>query len=691
MLRIILVVTTLATCVSFAQTAEQLYSFESGLPADLVQHSTQVAPVPHEDSTWLRVAFGEAEWPNVLFGADAPWDWTDYAAVAVDIYNPEPEPLAVYMRVDNEGADGINNCKTASVLAQPGRVTTLVARFNTAGNAQKFWGMRGVPEIGEMATGNQLDPSRIVAFQVFLSQPDAPHTLLLDNIRLVGSMEALEANVSFPFIDRFGQYKHEDWPGKLATEEEFATRKAAEEERREASPHPPHQDAIGGWIDGPERDATGWFRTEKIDGVWWLVTPEGRLFFSLGMDCVNTGDHTFVSGRDDWFEDLPPRDDPTLGGFYGHTGGVHSMAEVIGGEGDTFQFYAANLRRKYGEGWFDGWRDASYERMRHWGFNTFGAWCDGNVTIPGPIPFTVSLGSGRGGRSIEGARGYWGHLVDVYDPDFAASTDEILAKQVEPYKDNPLCIGYFVDNEIGWETIRSGTLASPVDQPCRAAFIEILKAKYGDMASLNAAWGTSAADWDSLRNPERWNDASEEDITGFIRAFARTYFETIRDALRRHAPNHLYLGCRFATAPPQAVQACAEIADVLSFNLYYQYVPCEKFMGTTEPDKPIMIGEFHFGALDRGMFHTGLRSAPDQATRAEYFRDYVKGVAECPAFVGCHWFQYVDEPTTGRTYDGENYAIGFVSITDTPYPEMVEAAQGISAELYDLRAAKAGR
>ena len=31
--------------------------------------------------------------------------------------------------------------------------------------------------------------------------------------------------------------------------------------------------------------------------------------------------------------------------------------------------------------------------------------------------------------------------------------------------------------------------------------------------------------------------------------------------------------------------------------------------------------------------------------------------------VGCHWFQYVDEPLTGRAYDGENYNIGFVTIS----------------------------
>jgi agarase len=43
---------------------------------------------------------------------------------------------------------------------------------------------------------------------------------------------------------------------------------------------------------------------------------------------------------------------------------------------------------------------------------------------------------------------------------------------------------------------------------------------------------------------------------------------------------------------------------------------------------------------------------------------------------------------TGRTYDGENYNIGFVDVTDTPYPEMVEAARAVHATLYQRHAAQ---
>jgi hypothetical protein len=43
-----------------------------------------------------------------------------------------------------------------------------------------------------------------------------------------------------------------------------------------------------------------------------------------------------------------------------------------------------------------------------------------------------------------------------------------------------------------------------------------------------------------------------------------------------------------------------------------------------------------------------------------------------PEMVGTHWFQWADQPSTGR-FDGENYNIGLVDVTDRPYPDLVAA------------------
>ena len=56
-------------------------------------------------------------------------------------------------------------------------------------------------------------------------------------------------------------------------------------------------------------------------------------------------------------------------------------------------------------------------------------------------------------------------------------------------------------------------------------------------------------------------------------------------------------------------------------------------------DKPVIIGEFHFGALDRGMFHPGLKQERDQPHRAELYRSYVQSALAHPLIIGTHWFQ----------------------------------------------------
>jgi hypothetical protein len=104
-----------------------------------------------------------------------------------------------------------------------------------------------------------------------------------------------------------------------------------------------------------------------------------------------------------------------------------------------------------------------------------------------------------------------------------------------------------------------------------------------------------------------------------------------------------------------------------------------------EADKPVIIGEFHFGALDRGMFHTGLRRRASQTDRAKAYRDYVQGALRHPQIVGTGWFKYRDQSPTGRALDGENYQIGFLDVCDTPYPETIAACREVGYAMYAYR------
>jgi hypothetical protein len=121
---------------------------------------------------------------------------------------------------------------------------------------------------------------------------------------------------------------------------------------------------------------------------------------------------------------------------------------------------------------------------------------------------------------------------------------------------------------------------------------------------------------------------------------------------------------------------------VIGYNLYRDDVA--DFQLPDGIDLPAIIGEFHFGALDRGMFHTGLRPTSSQQARADAYRNYVTGALKNPCLVGTHWFQYSDQATTGRG-DGENYQIGLVDICDTPYAETIQAVRDVGSSMYQTR------
>jgi len=643
----------------------------------------------------LQVEFQPAEWPNVMFRPAQAWNWTGAGALAIDIYNPNNEPVWFGIRVDDDPrADGWNYCRQATTTIGAGETQTYVLPL--AFNPMDF-GMRGLPPLvqgGGILLGvvnpHRLNLSHIVAFQVFLHRPAKPIKLHIDNIRLVEGSAPVKG-----IVDRFGQWAGGGWPGKVKDEADLRRRRQQEEQELRRFPAVPDRDEYGGWKSGPKLQATGYFRTAKHDGKWWLVTPAGTLFVSLGMDCVHTGDATFIAGREEMFTWLPEEGSP-LAKHIGYQSGVHSGPVK---EGKTINWYALNLQRKYGENYKPLWMDVTLRRLRSWGFNTIANWSDWDFHRNGRVPYVGTAHIGGDHARVSSGSDYWGRMHDPFDPKFEQSVRNSLRPVVQHIGDDPWCIGYFVDNELSWAGageeggrygLAYGTLQEDAaNSPAKRAFVQQLRQKYGQIEKLNAAWNTSFASWEELEKPQKLQppstDARRQDFAEFVKSFARQYFRTVRQVLKELAPNHLYLGCRFAWYGQDAVEAAAEYCDVISFNIYAPRVEHERYAILKGLDKPAIIGEFHFGALDRGMFHTGLVAAKDQQDRARMYKDYLTSVLTHPNFVGCHWFQYNDQPLTGRWFDGENYNIGFVTVTDTPYPEMVQAAREIHGEAYRIR------
>jgi hypothetical protein len=441
-----------------------------------------------------------------------------------------------------------------------------------------------------------------------------------------------------PLIDDFGQYRHGDWPGK-ATSFEGLRREWAQENRMLVPLSAPGNKAAApacryGGSGGGRLRATGYFRVEQVAGRWWLVDPEGCRFWSAGVN--GAGDdppRTQIVGRSKLFASIPTAAQLPAPG---------AAADPLR---DPVSFYLHNLQKRFGDHWRSGSAQLTSRRMRAWGLNTaYGPALNDALPAGSSLrqPYVFPL---RGWQHIEGA--IMG-MPDVYSAAFAARVDREAAQQLGPRRNDPWMIGYFIGNEPPW--------------PARESqLVDLVLA--GPASELQKQFKAQLARGDSPAARKAMVHA----------AFTR-YLEVVNAAVRRHDPNHLHLGIRFGGTPPDDVIALAKGFDVYSMNKY-RWAPPKDFIDTCYriTRLPILIGEFHFGVPERGLA-PGLVQAMNQGERGVAYSYYVENAAAHPAIIGTHWYQWIDQPATGRR-DGENYNIGWIDVTDRPYPELVAAAK----------------
>ena len=681
-----------ACCLAAASPGRETVLWPSDRTALFAQPDSRISPL--SDGAMGVETGVKYSWPGVRMDfASGECDLSPYGSVKVLVSNTTDKAMAVHLSVKGGAVQGQTPGGVVGLMPhKSGELLVNLHNIPWALDAPlELDGMRGYPKAP--GKGSTFDLRRTRSFHIFLMQNGEPGGFSVRRVTASGmgvKQKVFSAKSFLPFVDRYGQFAHDDWPGKIHGDGELAASRAAEEKWLKGHPCPiPDADKYGGWAGGPQLKATGFFRTAKVAGKWWLVDPDGHLFFSHGVDCVGVGASTGISLREKYFSWLPAKDDPDFGKFWGKVGwpaahGFYKDPSRIPYE--TFDFAKANALRKYGSDWWRVCAERAHVRMRAWGLNTIANWSEGGICGLRKTPYTASFNTR--GPVIEGSSGWWGKLRDPFAPEFATNAKKSAAAEARRSGEDPWCIGWFVDNELSFGSddreLGRAVLRSPAKQPAKIAVKALLKRKYVSVDKLDAAWGTSYGTWESFLASTNVPDEKlcGPDVAKIHRAVVRRYFSTVRDAIKSVAPNRLYLGSRIAWGLGVIYEESARYCDVVSVNIYSR-VPSRDLPAAAD-DKPMIIGEFHFGALDRGMFHTGLVAALDQKDRAQCYRSYVNACLDHPRFVGVHWFQWRDQALTGRG-DGENYQIGFLTVTDAPYPELVQAARDIGSTMYGRR------
>ena len=620
----------------------------------------------HNDSVEIGGLMNGRSQSLAITSGVKPWDISKYLYLVADVYNGGKQEVTIICRAEDPEYVGWHHYAESVARVGAGETTSALVflkRNNPPADALKtlFPGMDALPD-GYMTHWSGMDPARVTKIVLGLESSEPNLKLELRRLRASGICDAAALTTSgyFPFIDVYGQFQHADWPTKIHSPKDFADQRAAEAAALQANPRPTSWDKYGGFKDGPQLTASGNFRVEKYAGKWWLVDPDGRLFWSHGVTGVGVSSTAPVQGRKKFFAELPALNQSNAKGV---------------------NRYLENLKLKYGINAEAKAATLAHARLPSWGLNTLACWSDEKFTSLDKTPYTriLNIGGPKIASSLK--------LSDPYDATFAHNARRAFEAEQNSTAKDPWCIGYFIGNELEWRggpDMINEILTAPAKQAGKQALVKLLEQRHSSITNLNAAWHTTYDSWDNLVESTNKVDAklALADFTAFNEELADRFYHICETELKRATPNKLNLGSRFHTVNPIAVRAAAKYCDVVSFNKYATSIRDLKLPDNL--DRPIIIGEFHFPAWDRSYAANADCSQLCEEQRADSYWYYLTGALENPLVVGTHWFQYLDQPLTGRP-DGENFPIGFVDVTDTPYDELTKVTRELGDNLYARR------
>jgi hypothetical protein len=395
------------------------------------------------------------------------------------------------------------------------------------------------------------------------------------------------------------------------------------------------------------------FRLEKSGDAWWLVTPEGRPFWSAGTDA-----HGFKK---------PP-------------------------EGERMA-----------------------DAMRRIGFNSLGGWS--NVWRWGPVndrisseglpPFAAFVAletsglPGSCGRLVDPAEqeGPNDHAFpDPFDPSFETEYRKMVADVAGVCAGRKWLAGWFIDNERDHDRLDRKVWSGHAGKVFRAR----LEERYGMIGKLNAAWGSSFSSFDDLEAKKPVSALREGRMYGDCREFAREivkkYVDIAVRTVREADPGALVFSNRFMLGGvTDTLDYLEQYAgcDGITVNIY----PSNRAPGI-DPDqraildrfhqlsgKPVLIGEWSVPALDSRLYENPDKldfSFPDtvetQVQRARQAACVAMDFYNIPFVVGAHWFTWSDFDSPKRQANR-----GLFTAKGDPWRELQDALGGVYSRLPGVR------
>jgi hypothetical protein len=277
----------------------------------------------------------------------------------------------------------------------------------------------------------------------------------------------------------------------------------------------------------------------------------------------------------------------------------------------------------------------------------------------------------------------------VFDPVVQGQITISLRKSIEPRRNDPLVIGWSIGNEYE-EIIKpaeiAGILKKESSVPAKRSLVDYaLKSLYnGSISHFTTAWGARARTAQELYAAPL--SAPKDDVEALRRFYEESYYDLLYRTVKTIDPHHLYLGCWIVPGwweNEEDWRLTAAHCDVVGYDRYAPQFTDELLSRLVKAsNKPILCGEFSYpehyhGARGYGRYDAAW--AESEADAGDDYGRWTEAASTNPYCVGINWFEYRDQPLTGRgpgrgpdLIYGEHYAFGIVDISDRPKWDLVE-------------------
>jgi|GEM_PF-407254 len=428
-------------------------------------------------------------------------------------------------------------------------------------------------------------------------------------------------------------------------------------------------DSYGGFTD-IKGEKTGFFHTEKIDGRWWLVTPDGNGFWGAGM--------------------------------------AHPITDF--GQGAATFVY---------DGDQEAWLRGSIQRMRDLGYNSVwsGPYCPERlrrgfvdkelaerVFAESAIPYGFPIPLIKHNVELDPGE----KQPDVFSDEYARSVRDLVGDYVPKLKNSPWILGYYYgfgswDREIDWI---NSTLGRDNSQG-RARLVGVLEKRYhGKIKALNAVYGTRFSSFESLNQsgvliyPE-WirrlkmgyakmpkQSGSQEmfdDAQALLGEIIEQVYRLGHEAIRSHDQNHMIFGAyvKEATLTMDMWKRVAPYIDVIAPQHVSKVFPIGQVVQAL--DKPALISDQPFGNVYP--LHLIAKGGapgpvPDHVDRLVLYDILANRISQDGDFIGVDFCACLfDQSPADKAYDRGQP--GFFSIDGAPRPHLHRTVQTLNAQMLE--------